>query len=102
MWSHAFDLRIRNANPDDFRHHLVHLDSFQQGNRMNEEAEPCFTFTLPLWGEVAILLRLPRAALRLPWAVFAASLRDESPILATAQPSAPNPESTNPSDRHRG
>jgi hypothetical protein len=27
LWCHAFDARIANANPNDFRHHLVHLGS---------------------------------------------------------------------------
>jgi hypothetical protein len=27
LLSHAFDARIRYANPDDFRRHLVHMDS---------------------------------------------------------------------------
>jgi hypothetical protein len=27
LWSHAFDARIGYANPDDFRHQLVHWSS---------------------------------------------------------------------------
>jgi hypothetical protein len=27
LWSHAFDARITYANPNDFRHYLVHLGS---------------------------------------------------------------------------
>jgi hypothetical protein len=27
LWCHAFNARIRYANPDDFRHDLVHLGS---------------------------------------------------------------------------